>query len=280
MFRKGSPKVERRELGLTGISVPVVGLGARHPFDVYGKEGQTARRSLVDLALAEGVTFFETSPTFGESERILGSSLTGRRKGVIIATSVTAGDVHLVHNQIDRSLRLFEDRIDVFLAESLSVWDEFQPVFQRMKSDRSLSVAGVTCEHESDFPELARLMRERTVDVIQVPYNPLEHEAARIILPLAAELGIGVIVMRPFLEGELLLGQPRESDLKGLRCFGVRSWPQAVLKWALSDPRVSVVAPATRRAQHVSENAACGNAPWFGRAERSLVAELAIAIAR
>lgn len=272
--------MERRDLGVTGISVPVVGLGARRPFDVYGKEGQAARRSLVDLALAEGVTFFETSPTFGESERILGSSLTGRRKRVIVATSVTAGDMHLVHNQIDRSLRLFEDRIDVFLAESLPVWRKFQPVFQRMKSDGSLSVAGVTCEHESDFPELARLMRERVVDVVQVPYNPIEGAAARLILPLAAELGIGVIVMRPFLEGELLLAQPRDVDLRRLRRFGVRSWPQVVLKWALSDPRVCVVAPATRRAQHLSENAACGYAPWFGQTERALVIELAIAIGR
>jgi aryl-alcohol dehydrogenase-like predicted oxidoreductase len=272
--------VERRELGVTGIRVPVVGLGARRPFDVYGKEGQTARRSLVDLALGEGVTFFETSPTFGESERILGSSLTGRRRRVIVATSVTAGDVHLVHDQIDRSLRLFEDRIDIFLAESLPVWTEFQPVFQRMKADGSLSVSGVTCKRESDFPELARLMREREVDVIQIPYNPLEGEAARLILPLAAELGIGVIVMRPFLEGELLLTQPRDVDLKRLRRFGVRSWPQVVLKWALSDPRVSVVAPATRRAQHLRENAACGDSPWFGRAERALVTELSIAIGR
>ncbi|CAN5195324.1 MAG: aldo/keto reductase [Chloroflexia bacterium] len=272
--------MEWRELGVTGINVPVVGLGARRPFDVYGKEGQTARRSLVDLALREGVTFFETSPVFGESERILGSSLTGRRKRVIVATNVTAGDVHLVHDQIDRSLRLFEDRIDVFLAESLPVWTEFQPVFQRMKSDRSLSVSGVTCERESDYPELARLMRERAVDVIQVPYNPIEEEAARVILPLAAELGIGVIVMRPFLEGELLLAQPRDVDLRRLRRFGVRSWPQAVLKWTLSDPRVSVAAPATRKAQHLSENAACGVAPWLGRAERALVTELAIAVGR
>ncbi len=272
--------MERRELGQTGIRVPVVGLGARYPFDVYGKESQAARRALVDLALAEGVTFFETSPTFGESERILGSSLTGRRKRVIIATSVTAGDLRLVHNQIDRSLRLFEDRIDIFLAESLSVWSEFQPVFQRMKSDRSLRVAGVTCEHERDFPRLARLMRERTVDVIQIPYNPFEREAEQLLLPLAAELGIGVIVMRPFLEGEVLQPQPREMDLDPLRPFGVRSWPQAVLKWALSDSRVSVVVPATRRAQHLRENAACGDGHWFGPAERALVLELSIAAGR
>lgn len=269
--------MEQRALGLTGISVPVVGLGARRPFDVYGKEGQAARHSLVEHALAEGVTFFETSPTFGESERILGSSLTGRRKRVIVATNVTAGDERLVHLQIDRSLRLFENRVDIFLAESLAVWQDFQPVFKRMKSDGSLNAYGVTCERESDLLELARLMTDRAVDVVQVPYNPIEQEAARMILPLAERLGIGVIVMRPFLEGELLLAQPRGDYLKRLRRFGVRTWAQAVLKWSISDPRVSVVVAATRRAQHLSENSAAGRAPWFSQAERALVAELCIA---
>lgn len=272
--------MERRELGLTGISVPVVGLGARHPFDVYGKEGQSARRLLVDLAMSEGVTFFETSPSFGESERILGSSLTGRRQRVIVATTVTAGDERLVHLQIDRSLRLFEDRVDIFLAESLAVWDQFQPVFRRMKIDGSLSAYGVTCEHERDFPRLQRLMLDRAVDVVQVPYNPFEQQAAEIILPLAERLGIGVIVMRPFLEGELLFAQPRDVDLNRLRRFGVRTWPQAVLKWALSDRRVSVVVPATRREQHLRDNAMAGTGPWFGESERGLVTELCVAAGR
>lgn len=273
-------ELERRALGLTGLRVPVLGLGARQAFNVFGKESQAARRSLIDAALEKSINFFETSPTFGESERILGSSLTGRRQRGIVATSVPAGAMHLVHDQIDRSLRLFEERIDIYLVEQPSLWIEYRPMFEHMKAKRSLRAAGVTCEQESDFPLLATLMRERAVEVIQIPYNPIEREAERVILPLAAELGIGVIVMRPFLEGELLVPAPNPNHLRRLRKFGARTWPQVVLKWILSDRRVSVVVPATRKVQHLEENAGAGSGPWFGPAERQTVAELAYAVFR
>jgi aryl-alcohol dehydrogenase-like predicted oxidoreductase len=57
--------------------------------------------------------------------------------------------------------------------------------------------------------------------------------------------------------------------------FGVETWAQALLKWALSDERVDVVIPATRRPEHVRENAAAGSPPWFGPAERRYVERLA-----
>jgi aryl-alcohol dehydrogenase-like predicted oxidoreductase len=60
-----------------------------------------------------------------------------------------------------------------------------------------------------------------------------------------------------------------------LRAFGVETWPQALLKWALSDERVDVVIPATRRPEHARENAAAGWPPWFGPEERRLVEGLA-----
>jgi aryl-alcohol dehydrogenase-like predicted oxidoreductase len=92
---------------------------------------------------------------------------------------------------------------------------------------------------------------------------------------LAAELGIAVIVMRPLAEGALLRRQPAAEQLEPLREFGVTSWPQALLKWALSDQRVDVVIPATRDPEHARANAATGEEPWFGREERRLVEQLA-----
>jgi aryl-alcohol dehydrogenase-like predicted oxidoreductase len=84
-----------------------------------------------------------------------------------------------------------------------------------------------------------------------------------------------VIVMRPFGEGDLLRRRPPREALEPLSEFGVQTWPQALLKWILSDERVDVVIPATRNPERARENAAAGEPPWFGPEERALVARLA-----
>ena len=84
--------------------------------------------------------------------------------------------------------------------------------------------------------------------------------------------GASVIVMRPLGEGTLVRRSVPEEMLAEL---GVESWPQALLKWALSDPRVDVVIPATHNPEHVRENAVAGEPPWFEAEQRRLVETLA-----
>ena len=84
-----------------------------------------------------------------------------------------------------------------------------------------------------------------------------------------------MIVMRPLGEGSLVRRSPPAAELEPLAPFGVRTWPQALLKWALSDPRVDVVIPATADPEHARENATAGEPPWFGPDERRLVERLA-----
>ena len=86
---------------------------------------------------------------------------------------------------------------------------------------------------------------------------------------------MAVIVMRPFGEGALLRRSPPPAELAPLREFGVETWPQALLKWVLSDERVDVAIPATRDPAHARANAAAGSPPWFGPDERALVERLA-----
>ena len=96
------------------------------------------------------------------------------------------------------------------------------------------------------------------------------------LLPLAAELGVAVIAMRPLgATGGLVARPPASRELEPLRPFGVETWAQALLKWALSDERIDLVIPATRRPDRVGENAAAGRPPWFGPDERRLVEKLA-----
>jgi len=99
-----------------------------------------------------------------------------------------------------------------------------------------------------------------------------ERTCERELLPLAAELGIAVIVMRPLGSGSLVSRVPPAEALAEL---GVESWPEALLRWALSDQRVDVVIPATRNPEHACANARAGNPPWFGHEERRLVERLA-----
>jgi aryl-alcohol dehydrogenase-like predicted oxidoreductase len=83
--------------------------------------------------------------------------------------------------------------------------------------------------------------------------------------------------MRPFGEGDLLRRwrRPRPKELEPLRELGIETWPQALLKWILSDERVDLAIRATRKAERARENAAAGEPPWLGPEERALVERLA-----
>ena len=133
---------------------------------------------------------------------------------------------------------------------------------------------GATHYSSSAFDELSRVMKTGRIQAIQIPYNPQEREVEKEILPLAAELNLGVVVMRPFGEGRLMRNPPSESELAPLKPFGINTWAQALLKWILSDPRCHVAIPATSKASRMTENATI-QAPWFGDEERKLVAKLA-----
>ena len=124
----------------------------------------------------------------------------------------------------------------------------------------------------SRFGDLARALRTRRFDAVQLPLNPYERECERELLPLAAELGVAVIVMRPLDEGALLRRSPPREALAEL---GVETWPQALLKWVLSDERVDLAIPATTNAAHARANAAAGEPPWFDAEQRRLVERFA-----
>jgi diketogulonate reductase-like aldo/keto reductase len=256
--------MEERRLG------PVVGLGT---WNTFGGDVELAQ-DVVAPAFAGGTRLFDSSPMYGRAEPSLAAALDGKREKATVATKIWAPTVEQASEQFLRQLEWF-GRVEIEQVHNLVSWREHLAWLEDAKAAGTVDRIGVTHYSPLAFDELAEALRTRRFDTVQLPLNPYERLAERRLLPLAAELGVPVIVMRPLGEGELLEDPPPPEELDPLRQFGVETWPQALLKWALSDERVDVVIPATRNPLHAAENARAGEPPWFGADERRLVEELA-----
>ena len=267
--------MERRSLGASGFEVPAVGMGTSRTLDVRGRAAETTSRRIVEEALDAGANLFDSSPMYGEAERVLGMALDGRRREAVVATKVWTADDDLAERQIEASLRLLHGRIELYQVHNLVAWPARLDRLERLRDEGLVAVIGATHYDPAAFDELTVVMRSGRVGFVQVPYNPLEREVERAVLPLAEELGLGVMLMRPFGRGSVLRRWPHPAELAPLEQFGVTTWPQALLKWGLSDPRCTLSIPATSRPGRMTENAAAGNPPWFTPEERDLVIRLA-----
>ncbi len=267
--------MEQRTLGQSGLQAPVVGMGTWRTFDVRGQQEEQTRRAIVDEALSVGANFFDSSPMYGEAERVLGQALQGRRDQALIATKVWTPSGAEGRAQAKRALGYFGGWIDLYQIHNLVNWREHLEMLEGLRDQGKVRAIGATHYQASAFDELRQVMQTGRITTIQIPYNPLQREVERDILPLAADLNLGVVVMRPFSEGSLMRNPPADTDLEPLRPFGVTTWAQALLKWILSDPRCHIAIPATSRPGRMTENAAAGDPPWFGPDERRLVARLA-----
>ena len=266
--------MEQRAFGATGVQVPVVGMGTWKTFDVQGREAD-ARTRVTDAAFDVGATFFDSSPMYGMAERVLGRTLEGRRDSAMVATKVWTTDDTEAEQQITAALSYFERHIDVYQVHNLVAWRKRLDQLQRLKDAGAVHILGLTHYSASAYDDLLQAMRDPRVQAIQIPYNPRQRSVEAKILPAASDLGMGVIVMRPFAEGLLLRAPVRAEALAPLAPFGVTTWPQALLKWILSDTRCHVAIPATSSPDHLRSNAAAGTPPWLGPEERDYIVRLA-----
>src|SRR4051812_16073558 len=267
--------MERRAFGQTGIVVPAIGMGTWRTFDVSGTAAEQHARTIVDTALAAGANLFDSSPMYGAAERVLGAALHDGRSQALVATKVWANTADEGRAQIERALGFFGGMIDLYQVHNLLNWREQLALLEQQRDAGRVRIIGATHYSPSAFGELRRVIETGRIAAIQIPYNPLEREVERDILPLAAERGLGVVVMRPFGEGALMRRPPPVEQLAPLRAFGVTTWAQALLKWVLSDPRCQIAIPATSRPERMAENTVAGGPPWFGADERALVGRLA-----
>ena len=178
--------MEERRLG------PVVGLGTWNTFDGttprLAREPWSRRRSTPACAAS-------TPRRCTASERALGAALEGRRDEATVLTKIWTPSADEARRQLEDQLGWF-GHVDVEQVHNLVAWEEHLPWLEAERDAGRIGKLGVTHYSSSAFGELARALRTGRFQTLQIPLNPHERTAERELLPLAAELGVAVIVMR------------------------------------------------------------------------------------
>ena len=250
--------METRKLG--NLDVSAIGLGTLYTFDVTSEDEIAVRQQIVDNCLTNDINFIDSAAWYGQAEKVLGITTAGKRDKFYLATKVRCEGKEAGEEQIANSFDMFNTGyIDLFQVHNMIDYRTHIPTLTRLKEESRIGMVGVSAMVHEAYPEIIELMKSHQVDTIQIPYNVVEQGCEEELLPLADELGIGVLVMEPLKKGRLVSELKSQPDLSPLAEFGVKTWAQALLAWVLGDSRVSVVIPATSRPERVQENALPGS---------------------
>jgi diketogulonate reductase-like aldo/keto reductase len=147
--------------------------------------------------------------------------------------------------------------IDLMQVHNLRDLDTQMQSIREWQQDGKIRYSGMTEYRESAQDELEAAMRKYEPQFIQINYSLGEHAADDRLLPMAADLGIGVLVNRPFVAGRLF-SAVRGMALPDWAAPFAESWGQFFLKFIVSNAAVSCVIPATTKPHHLQDNLGAG----------------------
>ncbi len=251
-----------RSVPKTGEKLPVIGLGSAGTFDVRPGSPQLGPLGeVLALFVKHGGKFIDSAPLYGNAESVIGelAAKSRLRDSLFIATKVLATSVQEGISQMERSLQLFRTRtIDLMQVHNLVDVDREMSSLREWKAKGRIRYTGITYSEDRGHGEVERVMKLHKPDFVQINYSLVDRAAARRILPLARDLGMGVIINRPFGGGGIF----KEISAKPLPAwvaeFDCHSWAQFLLKWIVAHPAVTCVIPATNNPRHLEDNMGAG----------------------
>ncbi|MGZ4632986.1 MAG: aldo/keto reductase [Actinomycetes bacterium] len=223
--------MEFRSVGGSGLKVSVAGLGCNN---FGGRIDLAATRAVVDRALDEGITLFDTADIYGgqgRSEEFLGEALQGRRDDVVLATKFGHQDHDMgygpaagakggrayIRRAVEQSLRrLRTDHIDLY---QLHTPDPATPIAETLAALHELVVEGkvryighsnLTGWQLAEAAHLADELGATPFISAQNHWSLLDRDVEREVVPAAEHYGVGVIPYFPLAQG-LLTGKVRRG---------------------------------------------------------------------
>ena len=193
--------MEKIRFGKTGLMVSKVAFGGIPIQRISKAEAVSLLREAVNM----GVNFIDTANGYTDSEEKIGEAIKGmKREDIIIATKTSANDKKTFNEQLELSLkRLGTDYIDIYQFHGISSAAKRDAIFAPGSAMEGLEEAIKAGKvrfpaFSSHFiPISIELMKTGKFASVQLPFNYIDSTAADEAIPLAKELDIGFIAMKP-----------------------------------------------------------------------------------
>lgn len=241
----------------TGEKLPVIGLGSAVTFDIRGSAQEAMVREVIALFVKLGGKLIDTSPAYGNAESVIGDVAykAGLTKSLFFATKVWTRSKPEGIAQMVRSLQRFRTRtIDLVQVHNLADVDREMGALNEFKAKGKIRYTGMTHSERKGHGEMERAMKVNKPDFIQINYSLMDRAAAQRILPMARDMGIAVIINRPFGGGGIFQVISQKPLPIWAAEFDCHSWAQFLLKWIVSHPAITCTIPATNSVKHLEDN--------------------------
>ena len=265
-----------RRIPSSGEELPVIGLGTSGPFEVGDSPSERAPLAAVlEAFFAAGARLIDTSPMYSTAERVLGELLSDdMRRRAFLATKVwTRGERSGVEQMTHSGQLLRRERLDLIQVHNLLDLDTQLKTLYSWKDAGRVRYIGVTHYTVSAQADLARVLERNRLDFVQLNYSPQTRAAEQRLLPLAAELGVAVLVNRPFEDGALFAAVRSKPLPVWAADVDATTWGQLALKFIASHPAVTCIIPATDKVAHLQDNLAGGRGRLPDARQREAIAQ-------
>ena len=247
----GSKVVSYRRLGRTNEMVSDISLGG----------GQISDVNVARLAIERGITYFDTSPDYSDSnsEKVLGEAMKGHRDKMFIATKFCRPTGHLpkdtpvpeIMSAVEESLRRLQtDHVDLVHIHSCDQVDRLMApniheAFDRLKEQGKVRFLGVST-HTPNLEEIANTAIDSgRFDVMMLAYHFSMWPNFDHVLKKAKEKDVGIVAMKT-------LKGAKHTNLADFRGENT-AYSQAAFRWVLANPEVACLVVSMKKAQQLDE---------------------------
>ncbi|HMG93122.1 MAG TPA: aldo/keto reductase [Chryseolinea sp.] len=255
-------KVIKRTIPSSKEQLTAVGVGTWRTFDVGDASSEREPlRGVLKTLIEKSGSVIDSSPMYGRSERVVGELSTelSLNSKLFVATKVwTTGEEEGIRQMNNSFSLLKRDKLDLMQIHNLVDWQTHLKTLRKWKEAGKIRYFGITHYTESAYSSVEQILKNNTLDFLQINYSLVSRKAEERLFPLAKEKQVAVIINQPF-EGGGLFGNVKGKQLPAWASeFDCNSWAQFFLKFILSNPTVTCVIPGTDRVDHMVDNMAAG----------------------